>query len=150
MHPLKLFGYWPQSSHVSETQNLQKSFEFSFYVLHAFLIVGNGRSPDRHQLLQCEVGDACDRHVHGNQDHGLTVDCGCWRLAHVQRQHGIFRRAIQRIECVTGLHCTRILQRSILLFGMELFEFCHRRAQRAIQVSRYNATLPDCIELIPF
>lgn len=81
------------------------------------------------------MGDSCDGHIYWNENYGAAAYCGCWCVAFIQRQYRIFRRTIQGIASAAWLHSACILQRTFLILWMELFEFCYRRAQRAIQVS---------------
>lgn len=93
------------------------------------------RPSDRHQLLQRQVGDARHRHIHGDEDPGAAGDCGGRRFVFVQRQHGEFREPVLGIAHGTRLHCAGLLQRSVLVLGLELFELCHRGAAGSVQVS---------------
>ena len=44
------------------------------------------RSPNSHQLLQCEMGHSCPGHFHVHQNFGPQLDYLCWFLGPVYRR----------------------------------------------------------------
>lgn len=102
--------------------------------MNAFTPCCTFRPSDRYQLLQCQMGNSGDGHFHGHQDSGAIAHCGHGLLVALQRKYRLFRGTIQWITTIGWLHCSGLLQWALLLFWLELSEFCDGRIEGSIQV----------------